>query len=146
MKMQFSRRDLAMILPALAATKATAQREQTATLPARVYHAAQIPYSGDEKKKGRAFFRGAEHSGFNLEAHETILGAGTATHAPHKHEHEEIVIVVEGTAQTFMEGKTETVEGGSVIYFGSNQMHSLRNAGTTPCRYYVIELRGKEAA
>ena len=81
---------------------------------------------------------------FNLEAHETILGPGTETHAPHKHEHEEIVIVVEGTAQTFMEGKTETVEAGSVIYFGSNQMHSLRNAGTTPCRYYVVELRGKE--
>ena len=144
--MTFSRRDLATILPALAATNAAAQSQQAAALPAKVYHAAQIPYIGDEKKKGRAFFRGAEHSGFNLEAHETILGAGTETHAPHKHEHEEIVIVVEGTAQTFMEGKTETVEAGSVIHFGSNQMHSLRNAGKTPCRYYVIELRGKEAA
>jgi mannose-6-phosphate isomerase-like protein (cupin superfamily) len=144
--MNFSRRDLALILPALAATRAAAQSEKSATLPAKVYHSAQIPYIGDEKKKGRAFFRGAEHSGFNLEAHETVLGAGTETHAPHKHEHEEIVIVVEGTAQTFMEGKTETVEAGSVIYFGSNQMHSLRNAGTTPCRYYVVELRGKEAA
>lgn len=144
--MKFSRRDLAMILPALAATKAVAQSQQIATLPAKVYHSARIPYIGDEKKKGRAFFRDAEHSGFNLEAHETVLGAGTETHAPHKHEHEEIVIVVEGTTQTFMEGKTETVEAGSVIYFGSNQMHSLRNAGTTPCRYYVIELRGKEAA
>jgi quercetin dioxygenase-like cupin family protein len=144
--MTFSRRDLAMIVPALAATNATAQSQQAAKLTAKVYHAAQIPYIGDERKKGRAFFRGAEHSGFNLEAHETVLGAGTETHAPHQHEHEEIVIVVEGTAQTFMEGKTETVEAGSVIHFGSNQVHSLRNAGTTPCRYYVIELRGKEAA
>jgi quercetin dioxygenase-like cupin family protein len=144
--MKLSRRDLAMILPAAAAANAAAQRQPTAALPAKVYHAAQIPYTGDDKKKGRAFFRGAEHSGFNLEAHETILGAGTETHAPHKHEHEEIVIVVEGTAQTFMEGKMEIVEPGSVIHFGSNQMHSLRNAGTTPCRYYVIELRGKEVA
>ena len=139
--MKFSRRDLATILPALAATNAAAQSQQAAALPAKVYHAAQIPYIGDEKKKGRAFFRGAEHSGFNLEAHETILGAGTETHAPHKHEHEEIVIVVEGTAQTFMEGKTETVEAGSGIYFGSNQMHNARNVGAVPCRYYVIELR-----
>src|ERR1035441_2365857 len=103
--MKFSRRDLAMILPALAATNAAAKRQQAAALPAKVYHSAQIPYIGDEKKKGRAFFRGAEHSGFNLEAHETILGAGTETHAPHKHEHEEIVIVVEGTAQTFKIGR-----------------------------------------
>jgi quercetin dioxygenase-like cupin family protein len=145
MKMSFSRRDLALILPALAVKNAAAQPPQMATLPAKVYHAAQLPYLGNEKKKGRAFFRGADHSGFDLEAHETVLGAGTETHAPHKHEHEEIVIVVEGTAQTFMEGKTETVEAGSVIHFGSNQMHSLRNAGTTPCRYYVIELRGREA-
>ena len=144
--MKFSRRDLAAILPALAATNAAAQSPQAVALPARVYHSARIAYIGDEKKKGRAFFRGAEHSGFNLEAHETILGASTETHAPHKHEHEEIVILVEGTAQTFIEGKTETVEAGSVIHFGSNQMHSLRNAGTTPCRYYVIELRGKEIA
>ena len=143
--MKFSRRDLATVLPALAAANAAAQQRQDATLPSKVYHAAQIPYSGDAKKKGRAFFRGAERSGFNLEAHETILGPGTETHAPHKHEHEEILILVEGTAQTFMEGKTETIEAGSVIFLGSNQMHSVRNAGTTPCSYYVIELRGKEA-
>jgi quercetin dioxygenase-like cupin family protein len=145
MKMEFSRRDLALILPVLAAADAAAQRPQIAPLPAKVYHAAKILYVGDEKKKGRAFFRGADHSGFDLEAHETVLGPGTETHAPHKHEHDEIVILIEGTAQTFMEGKTETVEAGSVIHFGSNQLHSLRNAGTTPCRYYVIELRGKEA-
>ena len=142
--MKLSRRDLATVLPALAAANAAAQTRPNATLASKVYHAAQIPYSGDEKKKGRAFFRGAEHSGFNLEAHETILGPGTETHAPHKHEHEEIVILVEGTLQTFMEGKLETVEAGSVIFLGSNQMHSVRNIGTTPCRYYVIELHGKE--
>ncbi len=136
--MSLSRRDLALLLPALAA----AQQQPNATLPTKVYHSAQIPYSGDEKKKGRAFFHGANHSGFNLESHETILGPGTQTHAPHKHEHEEIVIVVEGTAEAFMEGKTEVAETGSVIYLSSNQMHSVRNIGNTPCRYYVIELRG----
>lgn len=134
--MTYSRRDIALLLPALAA----AQTQPGAILPTKVYHSAQIPYVGDEKKKGRAFFHGANHSGFNLESHETILGPGTQTHAPHKHEHEEIVIVVEGTTETFMEGKTEVAETGSVIYFGSNQMHSVRNVGTSPCRYYVIEL------
>ncbi len=143
--MRFSRRDLAMLLPALATGNASAQQPPKGTLPSKVYHLAQIPYSGDEKKKGRAFFQGADHSGFKLEAHETVLGAGTETHAPHKHESEEVVIVFEGTAEIFIDGKTELAEAGSVIYLGSNQMHSLRNAGTTPCRYYVIELRGREA-
>jgi hypothetical protein len=40
---------MVMMLPALAATNAAAaRRPQNATLPAKVYHAAQIPYSGDE--------------------------------------------------------------------------------------------------
>jgi len=143
--MELSRRELVMMLPALAATGAAAQSPQNAPLPARVYHAAQIPYIGDDKKKGRRFFYGAEHSGFTLEGHETVLGPGTETHPPHTHEHEEIIIVVEGTVKVFMDGRTETVEAGSVIFYGPNRPHSLRNAGTTPCRYYVIELRGKNA-
>ena len=143
--MNLSRRDLRILLPLLAASKARAQPEQPGRLPAKVYHNARIPYSGDAKKKGRAFFHGATHSGFNLEMHETVLGAGEATHAPHRHEHEEIVIVFGGTVEAWVEGRTELAEAGSVIYFASNQMHSARNAGKTPCRYYVIELRGSEA-
>ena len=143
--MDFSRRDLGFLLPALAAANASGQQRQAGTLASKVYHHRQIAYEGDEKKKGRRFFYGKNHIGFNLEMHETVLGEGTETHAPHKHEHEEIVIVVEGTVGVYLEGKTETAEAGSVIYFGSNQMHSARNAGTAPCRYYVIELRGNEA-
>jgi quercetin dioxygenase-like cupin family protein len=144
MTMNLSRREVVAMLPALAATRA-AQGQQTARLPPKVYHAAQIPYVGDEKKKARRFFYGAEHSGFNLEAHETVLGPGTETHPPHTHEHEEIIIVVEGTVEVFMDGRTDTVEAGSVIYYEPNRPHNLRNAGTTPCRYYVIELRGRNA-
>jgi len=133
--MRLSRRDLTLLLPALAAA-------QPGRLPSKIYRNSQIPYEGDAKKKGREFFKGATHSNFALEMHETILGPDVQTHAPHKHEHEEIVIVFEGTVETYLEGKTELAEAGSVIYFASNQMHSARNAGTTPCRYYVLELRG----
>jgi XRE family transcriptional regulator, regulator of sulfur utilization len=77
--------------------------------------------------------------------HETVLGAGVESHPPHKHEHEEIMIVVEGTLETYLDGKTEAAQAGSVIYFGPNQMHGVRNIGTTPCGYYVVELRGNEA-
>ena len=129
----------------LAAAKVAAQPAQAAPLPSKIYHGGQMPYAGDEKKKGRRFFHGPTHTGFGLEVHETILGPGTATHAPHKHEHEEILIVFQGTLETSLEGKTELAETGSVIYLASHQMHHARNVGTTPCRYYVIELRGAEA-
>jgi XRE family transcriptional regulator, regulator of sulfur utilization len=62
-----------------------------------------------------------------------------------KHEHEEIMIVVEGTVEANMDGVKQTVPPGSVVVFGSNRMHNARNAGSTPSRYYIVELRGNEA-
>jgi quercetin dioxygenase-like cupin family protein len=141
-----SRRDLRFLLPALAAASAAAEPQaRVETMTSKAYPSDKTPYTGDEKKKGRRFFLAATHAGFNVESHETILGPGLETHPPHKHEHEEIVIVVEGTVEANMEGTKVTVPAGSVLVFGSNRMHNARNAGTTPCRYYVVELRGSEA-
>ena len=148
--MTWSRRELVMLLPALAAARAADAAQagdapQEAPLPAKVYHSAQIPYKGDAAKKARRFFYGPEQSGYNLEMHETVLGPGVETHPPHTHPHQEIIVLVEGTVQVFMDGRTETVEAGSVIFYEPNRPHNLRNAGTTPCRYYVVELRGRNA-
>jgi quercetin dioxygenase-like cupin family protein len=153
--MNVSRRDLGVLLPVLAAaaarrpahaqtTPAAAPTPARTTLGTRNYHHSQIAYNGNDTKKGRRFFMGETHGGFNLEAHETVLGPGVQTHAPHRHVHEEIIIVVEGTVETFVEGKTDTVEAGSVIFYGTNQLHNARNVGKVPARYYVIELRGDD--
>ncbi len=141
MTQPISRRDLSLLLPALAAATARAQAPALATLDTKVYHDKRIAYTGDDKKKGREFFDGKTHTGYHLAMHETILGAGRETHPPHKHEHEEIIVVMEGTLEMTNEGKSEVAETGSVVYFGSNQMHNARNVGATPCRYYVLELR-----
>jgi len=151
--MPLSRRDLSFLLPALAATGASAQQPQApqagtpaprATLTGTVYHSDKIPFTGNATKTGRRFFMGKTHGGFNLEMHETTLAPGIETHPPHKHLHEEIIIVVEGTVESYIDGKTEIVQPGSVIFYGSNQMHNAKNVGTTMCKYKVIELRGNE--
>jgi quercetin dioxygenase-like cupin family protein len=141
-----SRRDLGWLLPALAAARATAQQSGTVeTMTSKAYPSDRIPYKGDDKKKGRQFFLAATHAGFKIECHETVLGPGLETHPPHKHEHEEIMIVVEGTVEANMDGMKQTVPPGSVVVFGSNRMHNARNAGSVPSRYYIVELRGNEA-
>jgi quercetin dioxygenase-like cupin family protein len=151
-----SRREVVMMLPAMAAAQAALSAQgtpspqtppgpQSAPLPAKVYHSAEIPYKGDATKKARRFFYGPEQSGYNLEMHETVLGPGVETHPPHTHAHQEIIILVEGTVVVSMDGRTETVEAGSVIFYEPNRPHNLRNAGTEPCRYYVVELRGRNA-
>jgi mannose-6-phosphate isomerase-like protein (cupin superfamily) len=147
--MTLSRRDLAVLLPALA-VRASAQQTAPpaparAVLPGKIYHSAQIPYTGTDQKKGRRFFIGTTHTDFNLEVHETILGPGMDTHAPHQHEHEEMLIIVSGALDVHVAGKSETAESGSVVYLASNVMHNAHNSGAVPCRYYVIELRGAGA-
>jgi quercetin dioxygenase-like cupin family protein len=144
--MSYSRRDLNLLLPLLAGAVAKAQSAPPRVMSAtNVYHDEQVPWEGDDKKKGREFFLGATHGGFTIEMHETVLGADVTTHAPHKHANEEIIVLAEGTLEAYFDDKTQQVEPGSVIWLASNQMHSVRNSGTTPCRYYVIELRGQAA-
>jgi quercetin dioxygenase-like cupin family protein len=154
-----SRREVVMMLPAVAAAQAALAGQgmpatqpsqaplgpQSTPLPAKVYHSAEIPYKGDATKKARRFFYGPEQSGYTLEMHETVLGPGVETHPPHTHAHQEIILLVEGTVQVFMDGRTDTVEAGSVIFYEPNRPHNLRNTGTVPCRYYVVELRGRNA-
>lgn len=140
--MSISRRELGWLLPALAARAAAQGTPAAATMTSKAYDSDQIPYKGDDRKKGRQFFLSATHAGFKIECHETVLGPGLETHPPHKHEHEEIMIVVAGTVEANMDGVKQTVPARSVVVFGSNQMHNARNAGATPSRYYIVELRG----
>jgi quercetin dioxygenase-like cupin family protein len=146
--MNISRRDLGLLLPAMA-TMAAAQQApppaKSAALPSKVYQTEQIPYTGNAKKKGRRFFRGVTHTGFNLEMHETMLAPGEISHPPHKHVNEEVIFLMEGTIEASIEGRVTLANAGSVTYFASNEMHNFKNAGAAPCRYYVLELHGDTA-
>ncbi|HEX3745312.1 MAG TPA: cupin domain-containing protein [Bryobacteraceae bacterium] len=143
--MSISRRDLGLLLPALAAARAAAQTTLAVpVMTSKAYPSDRIPYKGDDKKKGRQFFLATTHAGFKIECHETVLGPGLETHPPHQHEHEEIMVVAAGTVEANLDGVKQTVPAGSVVVFGSNQMHNARNVGATPSRYYIVELRGSE--
>jgi len=74
----------------------------------------------------------------NLEVHATTIKGGEASHAPHRHPDEELVIVREGTLEVIINGKVQKAGPGSVIFFGSNDLHGMRNAGDTPVTYHVI--------
>ena len=74
--MVFSRRDLSFLLPALAASSASGQERQSRTLPSRVYHDKQIPYEGDQHKKGRRFFPGVNQLGAHSPGQPPAKGGG----------------------------------------------------------------------
>jgi quercetin dioxygenase-like cupin family protein len=73
-----------------------------------------------------------------LEMHITTLKPRTASHAPHTHPNEEMVIVREGTLQAHVNGREIVVGPGSVLFFASLQPHAVQNIGDSPATYHVI--------
>ena len=73
-----------------------------------------------------------------LEMHISTLNPHTASHPPHTHPNEEMVIVKEGTLQAHVNGKEIVVGPGAVLFFASLQPHAVQNIGDTRATYYVI--------
>ena len=61
-----------------------------------------------------------------------------APHAPHRHIHEEMIMIREGTLEVMIEGKTSTANVGSVVYVASNEFHGWKNVGTGRASYFVL--------
>jgi len=81
-----------------------------------------------------------------LEMHITTLNPGQVSHPPHQHPEEELLIVREGTVETLQNGKASRLGPGSIIFHSSNDLHNIRNVGTTPATYHVIQWRVPAAA
>ena len=76
-----------------------------------------------------------------LEMHITTLNPDAVSHPPHRHPEEELLIVKEGTVETLQNGTATRLGPGSIIFHASNDLHNIRNIGTTPATYHVIQWR-----
>ena len=73
-----------------------------------------------------------------LEIHISTLEPGKSPHAPHQHQHEELLIIKDGTLETFQSGARRKVGPGGIIFQASNELHNVTNVGQAPATYYVI--------
>jgi quercetin dioxygenase-like cupin family protein len=73
-----------------------------------------------------------------LEIHISTLDPGKSPHEPHRHPHEELLIIKEGTLATFQNGETRRVGPGGIIFQASNELHNVTNVGQGPAVYYVV--------
>ena len=76
-----------------------------------------------------------------LEVHETTLNPGKMPHPPHKHPNEEMLVIRQGTVEALVKGEWKRVGPGSVIFNASNQLHGLKNVGSEPAVYTVINFK-----
>lgn len=134
--MDFSRRDLCLLLPALAA--AAARGAEDARLSSKAYRFEDLAVQVSGGNRFRRVFEGATRTGLPLELHQTELAPGASPHPPHRHMHEEIFLVREGSVEVTIEGKTTRLDPGSVAFIASNDEHGIRNVGTSAAQYFVL--------
>jgi len=88
----------------------------------------------------RSVFRGSTVTLNSLSVDATTINAGQSSHAAHRHPDEELVILKEGTLEVNLDGRIRRVGAGSLLFFGSNDFHHMRNVGDTPATFYVIRM------
>lgn len=73
-----------------------------------------------------------------FECHISTLNPGLASHLPHTHPQEELIILTEGTLEVSLNGTSRPAGPGSLLFFASNNPHAVRNVGKTPAKYFVF--------
>lgn len=137
-----TRRDLFAALSALAAAGPFAlAEEQPGTnrrMGSEVFDFNSIPVRPTPYGSVRSFFSAPTATLENLELHVTTLNPGHAPHAPHRHPNEEMLIIQQGTVEALSNGQWKPAGPGSVIFNASNQLHGVRNRGSVPAVYHVL--------
>src|SRR5438093_10229983 len=96
---------------------------------------------GRKRQHERGFampFVNAECGAEKLAMHVSEILPGQAAHEPHAHEGEEIMFVLEGTAEIRMGEETQTVGPNTAVFCPPHVFHGIRNVGETPIRYLII--------
>src|SRR3954462_5263156 len=75
-----------------------------------------------------------------LEMHVTTLAPGASPHPPHRHPHEELMIVQSGRLEALQGDVVRHAGPGAVIFEASNELHGLRNPGPDSATYVVIRI------
>ena len=135
--MPLTRRELAALLPALAAAQAPARTDVGGS---QTFRHEDLTPATNGPLTSRQMLRTRTHTGYRVDIHESEIPAGQAPHPPHQHVHEELMLVRDGTMEVTIAGTTTRLGPGSCAYVASNQMHGWRNVGTGVARYFVLAL------
>jgi len=110
---------------------------------ARVFHFAETPVSTmPNGAESRVMAKGKLATGETISLHESVQPAGLAPNPAHVVQHSEFIAVISGTLEFQHDGKTETASAGDVIYVAVGTNHSVRNVGSVPAKYVVLQISG----
>jgi quercetin dioxygenase-like cupin family protein len=135
-----TRRDIVVALIAASGTLAVVAAQQPAAsiLKSQVFDWTAMTPKETAYGSTRSIVRAPTVTLDELEMHVTTLNPGQTSHAPHQHANEELIILREGTLETLSLGQWKRVGPGSIIFNASNDLHGVKNVGTVPAVYHVV--------
>lgn len=77
----------------------------------------------------------------NFEVHATALNPGFASHDPHTHRAEEIILMIKGNITMQIGQRFYKATAGDLIFLASGDLHSAENTGSEQCGYFAIQWR-----
>ena len=134
--MDTTRRSILQAISMLAASSALASDSPTLSSFVKPY--SELPVKKNGLSESRSILDGLTHSGVHLEVHETTLAPGDSPHPPHRHEHEELFLLMKGSIAVTIEGKTTVIGPGSAAFVHSNELHGVHNPGPEGAQYFVV--------
>jgi len=124
--------------PGPAAAPTTPPASAGAPLVSRVFDWASLQAVPIPSGERRQVLDGPTATVDLLHVHVTTLAVGKASGEAVRHLQEEVLIVKDGDVEVSLDGTTQKVGPGSILFFAAGAVTRLRNAGTTPATYYVV--------
>lgn len=118
-----------------------AQSDKTSAMTSTAIEWNAVEAKTNATGSSKKFFEGPTASLEVLECHASTLNPGATNHVILRRPNDEVIIVKEGTIETFVNDKWVRVGPGSVIFNAANVPQSMRNVGDGPATYHVIMFR-----
>ena len=144
--MTITRREMCLLLPGamlpVGLVQAAEAGEQSDSLPSGGHAFETLTvHTTTSGAQTREALKGKLATGESLETHATTLPPGAMPHPPHHHVHSEMFLMREGTLELTVNGKTYQLGPGAIGFVRSNEEHGVKNVGTGPANYFVVEMR-----
>jgi (S)-ureidoglycine aminohydrolase len=92
-----------------------------------------------DKGFSRVFYNHPTSMTTKFDMHATTLKAGVASHAPHTHAEEEIVLLLRGKGRMNVDGKFYEVVPGQLVFLASEVSHAIENSGEGELEYFAFQ-------
>jgi len=142
----------APITPNLVVPGPVAAESGTLALRSRV-HRLHLPLEQDPSVgwKPHPLFKGATADVRMIGCHASVLDPGRQPHPPHRHEDEEVLIILDGEADLLLQDSADAAEiqrhrvrRGTVAYYPAQFAHTIENASERPVTYLMFKWVGDE--